>query len=270
MLSVVLLHDGLGSSYSWRAQVPALTAAGWQVLVYDRQGYGRSEDRPGFLPPYFEDDQADFWALVDQLGLLRFFLVGHSDGGTLALYLAGRQPERVLGLVVVAAHIYIEASMPPALRALRDTFEASEGFRQALRRQHGEKYRSLFYHWIDSWSQPQNLAWDLRPQLGRVKCPVLVVQGERDEHATPQHARDLAAALPRAELWLAAGAAHMFPQEEPQQFNERLLRFLKDHASLTSLEKGEGIRDKGERAPSFPASLSPNAPIPCPPGDPNV
>ncbi len=263
-LSLVLLHDGLGSVRAWRAQIPVLTAAGFRVLAYDRFGYGRSDDRPSLHPPYFEDDQSDFLALADLLGLERFYLVGHSDGGTLALYLAARYPERVLGLVVVAAHIYIEPSMPPALAALRDRFEADEGFRLSLRRQHGEKYRSLFYHWIDSWSQPQNLAWDMRPQLARVKCPVLVVQGELDEHATPQHARDLSAALPSAELWLVPGAAHMLPQETPQFFNPRLVEFIEQQSSLTPapLPKGEGKvlppSPFGGRAGDEGLPLSPN------------
>ena len=70
--------------------------------------------------------------------------------------------------------------------------------------------------------------WDIRETLRRIQCSTLVVQGMEDEHATPQHAIDLAQAIPGAELWLVPGAAHMLPQEEPHAFNERLLEFVKN------------------------------------------
>jgi pimeloyl-ACP methyl ester carboxylesterase len=62
--------------------------------------------------------------------------------------------------------------------------------------------------------------------LSKIVCPSLVVQGEEDEHATPQHARDLAASIPKAELWLVPSARHMLPQEDSELFNPRLLDFL--------------------------------------------
>ena len=58
-----------------------------------------------------------------------------------------------------------------------------------------------------------NSSWDMRPILRQIGCPTLVVQGEADEHATPQHARDIADGIPGAELWLVPGAGHMLPQE---------------------------------------------------------
>jgi pimeloyl-ACP methyl ester carboxylesterase len=53
-----------------------------------------------------------------------------------------------------------------------------------------------------------------------------VVQGLEDEHASPQHARDLAASIPEADLWLVPGAGHMLPQDNPEEFNLRVLHFL--------------------------------------------
>jgi 3-oxoadipate enol-lactonase/4-carboxymuconolactone decarboxylase len=68
----------------------------------------------------------------------------------------------------------------------------------------------------------------MRPLLGRINAPTLVVQGLEDEHATPQHARDITDAIPGAVLWLVAGAKHMFPQDDPERFNTRLLDFLSE------------------------------------------
>lgn len=224
--AVVLLHHGLGSVRAWRAQVPALVKAGFQVILYDRWGYGGSAPRPAFDIPAFQADREDLRALLDRLGVERATLVGHSDGGTLALYFAAEFPPRVTGLVLAAAHIYVDAKMISGIEALHQVYETDAGFRAGLQRIHGEKAAAVFDNWFNGWRRPENLAWDLHPALARITCPALVIQGIEDEHATPQHARDLARALPQSEIWLAPGAAHMLPQEDPGAFNRRLADFL--------------------------------------------
>jgi pimeloyl-ACP methyl ester carboxylesterase len=66
----------------------------------------------------------------------------------------------------------------------------------------------------------------MRPLLPQITCPTLVIQGEADEHATPQHARDIAKHIPGATLWLVPDGAHMLPQDVPDLFNNKLLEFL--------------------------------------------
>lgn len=226
---VVLLHHGLGSVRAWRGQVPALAEAGYRVLAYDRWGYGGSDARPGLELPSFITDLADLHSLLDQLGIQRASLIGHSDGGTIALYYAAQQPERVSCLVTMAAHIYVETKMEPGILGIQQSFETDERFRKGMQYAHGEKYEAVFHHWFDGWHRMESLSWDMRPVLGQIRCPALIVQGEQDEHATPQHARDIAGSLPGADLWLIPGARHMLPQENTVEFNAKIIRFLKDH-----------------------------------------
>jgi len=224
---VVLLHHGLGSTRAWRQQVPFLTEAGYRVIAYDRWGYGQSEARPALDAPRFEDDLADLESMLAAFGLPLVTLIGHSDGGTIALYYALQHPERVSALVTVAAHIYIEPKMERGIQGIRQIFEQDEQFRKALRRAQGDKFETVFKNWFDGWHTPQALDWDMRPLLPQISCPTLVIQGERDEHALPQHARDLAGGIPGAQLWLAPGAAHMLPQDLPEVFNQKLVEFLR-------------------------------------------
>jgi pimeloyl-ACP methyl ester carboxylesterase len=228
---VVLLHHGLGSVRAWRAQIPALAQAGNRVVVYDRWGYGGSDICPSLDLPSFSTDLDDLCSLLEQLGIQRAALVGHSDGGTITLYFAALHPERVRCLVTVSAHIYVEPKMEPGIRGVRQAFEHDERFREGLRRAHGDKVESVFHNWFDGWYRPEYLAWDMRPVIRQITCPALIVQGEEDEYATPQHARDIAAAIPGAELWLAPGAGHMLPQENAETFNQKLLQFLVDPSS---------------------------------------
>lgn len=234
--AVVLLHHGLGSRHTWRPHLPVLAGAGWRAIAYDRWGYGASDPRPALDLPGFATDLQDLLALMDELGVRRAALLGHSDGGTVALYFAARHPERVAALIVVAAHIYVEPAMLPGMQAVARAFETDPRLREGLRRMHGDKVESVFRNWYHGWLRPEHLTWDMRPLLRQIACPALVVQGEADEYASPQHARDLAAAIPNAELWLVPGGTHLFPQEEPEAFCRRVVAFLAP--ILSGLEAG--------------------------------
>lgn len=224
---VVLLHHGLGSTPAWRKQVPALAKNGYRVIVYDRWGYGASDEREGLDVPYFETDIDDLCVVLNVCGVRDAVFIGHSDGGTLALYFAEKHPQRVSALVTVAAHIYLErATMEPGIQAILQAYQNDVRFRAGMRMAHGDKADAVVKNWFDSWHTPEALSWDMRPQLSRITCPALVIQGEHDEHATPQHAIDIAENIPGADLWLVDGAAHMLPQEMPDEFNQKLLSFL--------------------------------------------
>jgi pimeloyl-ACP methyl ester carboxylesterase len=223
---VVLLHHGLGTLEAWEEQIPAFIDVGLQVIAYDRWGYGRSGARERLALPYFEDDLDDLLALLQALEIRIASLIGHSDGGTLSLYFAEKYPQLVEQMVIVAAHIYVEPKMVPGIEQLRAAFEGEPKFREGMRRVHGEKWERVFWNWYEGWVNEATLNWDMRPLLHRVACPVLVVQGQEDEHATPKHAIDLASAIPSAQLWLVEDGSHMLPRDLPETFNQRVLEFL--------------------------------------------
>lgn len=228
--AVVLLHHGLGSVRAWQAQIPALAEAGFYTVAYDRWGYGRSGQREEFSIPFFNEDLDDLDDMLDQLGLERASLVGHSDGGTIALSYAARRPERVQSLVTVAAHIYVEPKMDTGIQRLRIGYENGSSFQQAFARVHGIKADMVFRAWYEGWRKPDSLHWDIRPLLRQIESPTLVIQGMEDEYATPQHAQDIAGAISGAELWLMEGARHMLPQEQAPEFNRRVIEFLQAHS----------------------------------------
>jgi pimeloyl-ACP methyl ester carboxylesterase len=230
--AVVLLHHGLGSVRAWREQTPALAEAGYQVIAYDRWGYGRSDPRSSLDVPAFNTDQDDLESLLEQLAIGRAALVGHSDGGTIALYVAARIPKLVSCLVTVAAHIYVELQMQPSILDIRQAFETDKRFRIGMQAAHGQKYEAVFNHWFGGWYQTESLTWDMRPLLTQIRCPTLVVQGEQDEHASPQQPGDIAGKIAGSELWLVPKASHMLPQEHASLFNARLLQFLGAHSAI--------------------------------------
>ncbi len=227
--AVIFLHHGLGSTYSWQAQAPVFAGTGYYAIVYDRWGYGKSDPRSSLITTDFKEDLADLAKLLDELAIHRAALIGHSDGGTLALHFAARFPEIVACLITVAAHVYIEEAMNPGILKIHQSFNQNAWFQAGLQRLHGDKTPQVFSNWYDGWVRLENMEWDMRPIIRQIFCPTLVIQGENDEHATPQHARDIAGAIPGAKLWLESGAGHMLPQEKPEIFNQKVLEFLREN-----------------------------------------
>jgi pimeloyl-ACP methyl ester carboxylesterase len=223
--ALVLLHHGLGSTRAWKRQIPAFTQSGFGVLAFDRWGYGRSERRDSFEPRFLHHDTAETLALLDQLDVSRASFIGHSDGGSICILLAGQEPDRVERMVLVAAHIYVEPKMAGGLEMIRDAARVPP-LRNALEREHGERSQDLVRTWLECWSSHGTLTLNLEDELKKVRCPTLVIQGVEDEHATPQHARDIASGIPDAHLWLIPKVRHMPIHEVPQAFNRIVLAFL--------------------------------------------
>jgi pimeloyl-ACP methyl ester carboxylesterase len=92
---VVLLHGFPDSGRLWRHQVPVLRDAGYQVIVPDLRGYGRSDKPTGVAAYAMHELVGDVAAMLDQLDIERAHLVGHDWGAALAWALAMRRPERV-------------------------------------------------------------------------------------------------------------------------------------------------------------------------------
>lgn len=181
--ALVLLHEALGSITQWRGLPEDLAAAtGRRVVAYARHGHGRSAPGPsGRRTPAFFDHEAQVLAtLAAELDLERPLLVGHSDGGTIALVHAARHD--VTGVVAMAPHVFIEDVMLEGLRGALDQYEHGR-LRELLARHHDDPDRS-FAPWSQFWLEPAFRHWDITPLMTQVTAPVLLVQGEHDEYAT--------------------------------------------------------------------------------------
>ena len=92
---VILLHGFPDSGRVWRHQVPALAAAGFQVIVPDLRGYGKS-DKPADVAAYAMPQLlGDVLAVLDDAGAARAHVVGHDWGAAVAWALASFVPQRV-------------------------------------------------------------------------------------------------------------------------------------------------------------------------------
>lgn len=185
--TLVFLHEGLGSVGLWR-DFPDKVAhrLGARALVYSRFGYGGSDGITGKRDPDFMHVEARevLPQLLDQLGITRPLLVGHSDGASIALIHAAMYPRSVAGVAVLAPHVFVEEICVEAIAKVHARYaDAGSGLRERLAKYHAH-VDDAFLGWADIWLDPRFRAWSIEASIADIGAPMLLVQGLQDEYGT--------------------------------------------------------------------------------------
>ncbi len=227
--TLVFLHDGLGAVGSWRDTPEHIAdALGARALVFDRWGYGRSDTRAEFPFRFMEAEVEPLAEFFSALKLERPCLIGHSDGGSIALLFASRFPERVKAVVTEAAHVIVERETQAGIEALVRLQRAGKtpGW---LKRLHGERAEVLLSAWSSGWLTAEHATWDITPALPGIRCPLLAIQGEQDEFGTPRQVELIRAGVSHAEAWMVPGSGHTPHAAAQEEFERRVAAFLSPH-----------------------------------------
>ncbi|GAA1847951.1 3-oxoadipate enol-lactonase [Asanoa iriomotensis] len=231
---VVVLGSSLGTTRAmWAPQVASLSAD-FRVVAYDHRGHGASPVPPG--PYAIEDLGRDVLGLLDHLGLDRVHYAGLSLGGMVGMWLAAHAPDRIdrLALLCTSAHL------PPAsgwhdraatvrsagMAAIADAVVArwftpvfpaddAAAFSKALVAIDPDGYASCC---------EAIAAMDLRPVLGWITAPTLVIAGDADPATPPAHAQTIVDGVGAA-MVVIPGAAHLANVERP----DHVTGLLQDH-----------------------------------------
>lgn len=250
---VVLIHGWPLSGASWSAQVPALTAAGYRVITYDRRGFGDS-DKPdgGYDYDTFSEDLA---GLLDHLDVSDATLVGFSmGGGEVARYLGTRGSERVRSAVLAGA-------VPPFLLKTDDNPDGGlgdedvEDMKAGVREDRAgflDGFTTDFFSAdgelvVTEEQRQEALALaapardeavvacidafgrtDFRADLAKVDVPVLVIHGDADAIVPLEVSGQRSAeAIADATLHVVKGGPHGFNVSHADELNTALLDFLR-------------------------------------------
>jgi pimeloyl-ACP methyl ester carboxylesterase len=184
--TLVLLHEGLGCVDLWR-DVPERIAGetGFGVFAYSRFGYGRSDPAPLPKPMTYMHDEAlnVLPRVLDAADITRAILVGHSDGGSIAAIYAGAVPDpRIIGVVLIAAHFFVEDLNIESILRIRSEYETKD-LRSRLARYHAN-VDVAFRGWNDAWLDPRFRAFDITEYLPTISVPMLALQGADDPYGT--------------------------------------------------------------------------------------
>lgn len=238
---VILLHGWLGSWGLWQ-ETMAYLGSYYRTYALDFWGFGESGKKRETYAVQ------DFVSLVDQfmeqLGIVRAPLVGHSMGGTVSLSVAIQYPERVSKVVVAGAPI-VGSSLAPLLKLagyrpiafllfnMMGPFRAwmkyfysplicsDPRFPEMMDRDLSRTTVESFLRSIASLRRT-----DLRPSLGQIKIPALGFFGDRDKIVHPRQWQPMQAGIPGAQIERFPACGHFMMLEKPTEFGQKLKTFL--------------------------------------------
>lgn len=231
--TLVFLHEGLGSVSMWKG-FPATVAeaTGCEVLVYSRQGYGKSDpvEVPRPLTYMHQEGLEVVSPLLDAAGIEEAVLVGHSDGGSIALVNAGGvQDPRVKGLILLAPHVFNEEMCVASIREAKVAYETTD-LREKLKRFHGDNVDCAFWGWNHAWLDPDFMQWNIEEFLPGVRVPLMMIQGEDDQYGSLKQLDAIERQVPGpTERVVLPECAHSPHRDQPQATLEAITRFVNAH-----------------------------------------
>ena len=254
--ALLFIHGLTGSSRNWGKVVDLLDADNHRVLAPDLHGHGASAKPMGDYS--LSAHAASLRDLLDQLGIDRVTLVGHSLGGGIAMQFCYLFPDRVEGLVLVASGGF-GRSVSPLLRSAtlpgaewvlpliasrwvrdrgealgrglgklgwkpsKDVTEAWRGFTSLSDADARRAFLATTRSVIDPGGQTVS-AFDHLPMT--LDVPTLVIWGTRDRLIPPGHAAAAHEAIPGSKVVLFEGAGHYPQLDQPERFAEVLDKFM--------------------------------------------
>ncbi|MGP4845513.1 alpha/beta fold hydrolase [Marinobacter sp. 1Y8] len=219
--TVVFLHESLGNIALWK-RFPARLAemTGSDVLVYERRGYGASSDETLPRPYHYQEDEGQIWLprLLDALDIEEVVLVGHSDGGSIALIAAAALGKRARGLITMAAHTWADHLTVSGIQNMIHRY-SEDGLREKFLRHHGKRTDDLFQAWHTIWLDEGFQQWmNFSHWLAAIECPALIIQGKDDEYGVPEQVTDIVKGIgPSAQPVFLENTGHSPHLEQPEQ-----------------------------------------------------
>ena len=244
----LLLIMGITADGSvWEPHVSAWEKQ-FRCILPDNRGVGQSDKPSG---EYSTEEMADDCAgLLDHLYLGKVRVVGCSMGSTIALQLALRYPDKVRSLVLMCPWARCDAMA-------KGIFEHMVDCKARFTPEEFSLYIQLLIFSKSSWDNPEKRAeleagrkenpsfpqplhglagqaaacinHNVYDQLNSIKVPTLVIGGEADIFTPPWMGKEIAEAVPNAEIYLYENLGHAFHFESTEDFNLRVEKWLKSH-----------------------------------------
>lgn len=227
--TLVFLHEGLGCVALWRDFPDQLAvASGCGALVYSRAGYGESDSAELPRQPTYMHNEAlrILPQVLAKLDIADHILIGHSDGGSIALvYAGGVRPTTLRGVITEAAHVFNEEICVREIGRIRELYLTSD-LEEKMSRYHRDADKT-FWGWNDIWLHPDFWHWNIESYLPTIAVPLLVMQGVDDQYGSVRQVEAIVAGVGNsAEKHLIPDCRHTPHHEQREATLAAMVAFI--------------------------------------------
>ncbi len=252
--AIVLLHDILSGSFTWRDLLPQLTSTNRAVYAIDLLGYGLSDHPwPADTSIWGHADCLHF--LFNQLNLTNIVLVGHGIGGGVAQVLATRLSyNRVAALVLIDTIGYeytfapdwplpdMKKQQDPDLPKQTELEDMIHELQETLPNgtQNPDRFKEVMDDWIKPWESElgkellfqqirqlhPNYANSVASDLKVMGKPTLIIWGENDAQIPLKYAQRLHRDIPESRLVIIPDAGHLVLFDAPNHVANAITDFV--------------------------------------------
>jgi pimeloyl-ACP methyl ester carboxylesterase len=232
--TIMFLHHGFGCTKIWDKIYPFFVAEGYKIVMYDRRGFGQSEEGNDFFEFYeserYRPESVEELRLVKEaLGIGPCHLVGQCEGGVVGVDYAIKYPEDVTTLTVASTQCYSETPMTELnLIRLVNSFTQLEPELQAkMISWHGESAEIKYNQFAKQGGEYGIGFFDLRPILSGVVCPTLVLYPDRSSIFDVEQSVAFYRHLFKGELAVFPRCGHNTYEQRPEDYIHTVRDFIK-------------------------------------------
>ena len=226
--TIVMLHEGLGSVSMWKDFPERIAeATGCGVLAYSRYGHGKSEhlaEKRG-VDFMHHEAQVVLPELLEQFEIQAPILLGHSDGGSICIIHAATAARKPRAMVLEAPHLFVEELSVSSIAKIRAVYQTTDLPKKLAR--HHDHVDETFWGWNDIWLDPHFRSWNIEEYLDDIACPILVIQGERDEYGTLAQVEAIKSRVPGTEAHVLQECGHSPHRDQPEKTLEAITTFVR-------------------------------------------
>lgn len=212
---LLIIHGNGGSISDFKNQIPYFSK-NYKVILADSRAHGKSNDTADSLS--YEMMADDLNALLNKLLIDSCYVIGWSDGGINGLLLAIRNPDKVKKLAITGANLWPDTTAiePEIFNWIVSTNDSLAKVQQTPEVKAQKKLYNLMAF------NPHITRADLK----NVKCPTLVIGGDKDV-ILPKHTIVIADAIPKSYLWILPNSGHSTLITHKDIFNQIVEDFFR-------------------------------------------
>lgn len=257
---IVFNYGLVCSNKHWMYQIPAFEEMGYQILTHDYRFHFSSSSKEDYSHLNFKDISQDIMGLLNFIGAKKTIMLGHSMGVNVTLEFTKNYPEFVSGIVLISGTVLppqdimfdsnVMEIATPYIEMLNNTFpvifkkiwassyknpiarkvvfrggfnttKVSDEFIQIYMKKIGELPPEVFLQLLSEMK-----AHDVIGSLEAIKCPALVMGGDKDQVIPNYVQKILHKYLPNSELYTIKDGSHVPQVDFPETINERILHFV--------------------------------------------